>query len=295
MRQRYAAVGAALVLMTTISSALAIDENEIESALRENKCPTAKIDDRGLPDLKPCKAYEPDYSREDKCQDEAIHYWNQVLKYNKLYEACHQNSNGQAQPNNAAKKPSGAELQKAVQAAKLKADEARSKALQAAAAAEKAKSAAEAEKQRLKDEAARLPSWCQGMVSSCEQRASTLSNSSQETQSQCRAYCRNLRIENCNGASPTIQQAAQACNSGARNDQKAETERQRSAKAQQAQREAEERRKWHCFGEAGNIDAGFRECQSECSAYFSASHCHDVCYASGDGSVSNGRSCYREP
>jgi hypothetical protein len=179
--------------------------------------------------------------------------------------------------------------------AKRKADEARAKAREAEAKAAQKRAADSAEKNKLKEAAKSVPSWCQGMISACEQRASSIANASQGTQSQCNAYCQILRIENCNGASTTVQQAAQACTAGAQRDQRAETERAQAAKERKEREEAEERRKWHCFGENGNVRQGFEQCKAECSAYFSANHCSNVCYASGDGSIAKGRSCYREP
>ena len=68
--------------------------DDIESALAGRICSAAKIDDGGLPDFKSCTVHEPDWFKVSKCQDEATHYWNQVLKYNKLYEGCHAPGSG---------------------------------------------------------------------------------------------------------------------------------------------------------------------------------------------------------
>lgn len=104
----------------------------------------------------------------------------------------------------------------------------------------------EAEKSRIKAEAARMPQWCDGMVHTCEQRNAALINASSETRSKCEAYCRNLQIEKCHPSS-TLQEAAQACTTMQQRDQRAKGER--AAKA-------EESRKWHCFGEVGNVNQG---------------------------------------
>ncbi|SFQ37057.1 hypothetical protein SAMN05216330_1359 [Bradyrhizobium sp. Ghvi] len=89
-----------LRFLTCLLAALAAPAaaDDIESALASGICPTAKIDDRGLPDLVSCKVYEPDWFKASACQDEAIHRWNRILKYNKLYEGCHAGDSAGANP-----------------------------------------------------------------------------------------------------------------------------------------------------------------------------------------------------
>ncbi len=132
---------------------------------------------------------------------------------------------------------------RALQEAKQKADEARAKAREAAAKAAQKRNEEEAEKKRVKEATLKVPSFCQGMIRTCEERAASLANLSGGTQSQCRAYCQTLQIENCNPSS-TVQQAAQACTAGAERDQK-EAARQeklrRQAEAERRQAEAARR------------------------------------------------------
>lgn len=70
--------------------------DDIDSTIAGGICPTAKIDDRGLPDLQSCKVYEPDWFKISACQDDATRHWNKVLKYNKLYDGCHASAGGDA-------------------------------------------------------------------------------------------------------------------------------------------------------------------------------------------------------
>lgn len=68
----------------------------------------------------------------------------------------------------------------------------------------------------------------------------------------------------------------------------AEIERQKN------DNELKEAAKWHCYGGYDDAEEGFTECESACADYHSTSFCHNACYASGQ-SISNGRSCFREP
>jgi hypothetical protein len=218
-----------------------------------------------------------------------------ILDYDQIVRRCGEPERASSTPSATPSRPTGSALLGASQQAQQKADEARAKARDALNKTAEERAKRESEKRELKAAANALPPWCQGMIDACEHRAASLANATQGTQSQCRAYCQILKIENCNGGSSTVREAAQTCTAGAERDQKTEAERERATKERAAQREAEERRKWHCFGEAGNVSQGFQQCKSECSAYFSSSHCTSACYASGDGSISNGRSCFREP
>jgi len=142
----------------------------------------------------------------------------------------------------------------AAQEAQKKADEARLKAQEAINKAMEKREKEEAERKKLKEAAATtVPSWCRGMVSACEQRAASLANSTQATQNQCKTYCQILNIENCNGGSPTVQHAAQACTADAERDQKEAADRAREA----ARRRAEQER---INAEARRIPVGWMRC-----------------------------------
>ena len=52
---------------------------------------------------------------------------------------------------------------------------------------------------------------------------------------------------------------------------------------------------WRCFGEHGNVYEGFMQCKAACSRFYDNGFCHRQCYASGNTSVQNGRSCFKEP
>src|ERR1700752_2430537 len=94
---------------------------DIESALAGGVCPAAKIDDRGLPDFKSCKAFEPDWFKASACQDEATRYWNRVLKYNKLYDGCHASGSGESAEANS---PQGDDISRRLAAATPRLEEA---------------------------------------------------------------------------------------------------------------------------------------------------------------------------
>jgi hypothetical protein len=72
-------------------------------------------------------------------------------------------------------------------------------------------------------------------------------------------------------------------------------ERQRQLDEARARRDAALAAKWHCYGEYGNVQEGFRQCQEVCGRFYNAGFCHDTCYASSDSSIADGRSCFREP
>ena len=201
-----------------------------------------------MPNFVVCKPYEPDWSKVNECQDQQTRIWHLAEKYNDFYKACHANDE-HSKPFQASK-PSGTALAKQAADAKQKAEEAKAKARQAADKAAQTQKAAEDEKSRLKAEAVKVPSWCQGMINSCQQRAGSLANASPETQSQCNAYCQTLRFENCNGASATVQGAAQMCNAGAQRDQRQAMEDDKRRKEEQRRREEEER-----------VPPGWSECQ----------------------------------
>jgi hypothetical protein len=144
-----------------------------------------------------------------------------IIEYNGIVRKCHQDANRSASPSSTPRQqPQGRSLADQLREANQQADQAKAKAREAEAAAAKRRAAADEEKNQLKNEAKSLPSWCPGMVSACRERAASLANASSATQSQCSAYCQILQIEDCNGTSPTVNQAAQACNSGAQRDQR---------------------------------------------------------------------------
>jgi hypothetical protein len=243
-----AAVAAALILVSVIPPALAIDEAEIQAALQSRMCPKEPIDTTHMPDYAVCKPLEPDFMKVDQCQNQQDRIWKLALKYNELYKACHANDDHGSSIQTS--KPSGTALAKQAEEAKQKANEAKAKAQQAADRQEQVRKSAEEQKNRLKAQANSVPSWCQGMISSCQQRASSLANATAGTQSQCNAYCQILQVEDCNGASSTVQQAAQACNSGAQRDQKEAMEEDKR------RREAKRRRE----EEANRIPSGWVKC-----------------------------------
>jgi len=84
----------------------------------------------------------------------------------------------------------------------------------------------------------------------------------------------------------------------ARKDHDAELAAQQ-ARGRQLEKERAERlseaRKWHCYGEHESPSAGFERCKSHCSAFYDTGVCRQECYASSAGSVSRGRSCFKEP
>ncbi|WP_156163064.1 hypothetical protein [Bradyrhizobium sp. LTSP857] len=172
-----------------------------------------------------------------------------ILEYNEIVRKCYRDAAQSTSPASPSNAPHGRALGDELQQTRAKADEAKSKARDAANKAAQLKAANEAEKNKLKQTANSIPSWCDGMVNSCQQRAASLDNASQATQSQCKAYCQNLKIENCNGSSPTIQQAAQACNAGAQRD------RREAIEEDQRRREAQRREE-----EANRIPAGWDRC-----------------------------------
>jgi hypothetical protein len=88
MKYRTAFIATAF-LVDLVSSALAIDENEIRTALQRHICPTQKIDTTGLPDLKSCERYGADTIAINKCQDHELSLFYRIGDYNKLYDACH--------------------------------------------------------------------------------------------------------------------------------------------------------------------------------------------------------------
>jgi hypothetical protein len=173
-----------------------------------------------------------------------------ILEYNEIARQCYRDAAQGGSPSSPPKQPQGRALGSELQQAKLKADEARSKAREAEAKAAQKRAADQAEKNKVKEAAKALPSWCEGMIGSCEQRAASLAGTTQGTQSQCRSYCQILKIENCNGASSTVQQAAQACNAGAQRDLRQAMEEDRR------RREARRREE-----EANFIPPGWIECK----------------------------------
>lgn len=85
---------------------------------------------------------------------------------------------------------------------------------------------------------------------------------------------------------------------GAVQQNEEELAREQAAEAQrQAQREAQarEQRKWHCYGQSGDTQEGFHRCRAECEQYYNVGFCKNQCYSSGSESLSNGRSCFKEP
>jgi hypothetical protein len=173
-----------------------------------------------------------------------------IIDYNEIVRQCHRGEAQGRSPSSTPKQPQGRALGAELQQAKQKAEEARAKAREAEAKAAQKRAAVEAEKNKMKEEAKALPSWCEGLISSCQQRAASLSNASSGTQSQCNAYCQTLMIENCNGSSSTVQGAAQACNSGAQRDQRQAMEEDKR------RRETERRRE----EEANRIPSGWVKC-----------------------------------
>jgi hypothetical protein len=105
-----AAVAAALILASANSPALAIDENEIQSALQGHICPKEQIDTTHMPNFVVCKPYEPDWSKVNECQDQQTRIWHLAEKYNDFYKACHANDE-HSKPFQASK-PSGTALAK---------------------------------------------------------------------------------------------------------------------------------------------------------------------------------------
>jgi hypothetical protein len=235
MKRIGAAIAAALLLVSAISPALSQDISSIKSMLAAKMCPASLLDEisyssRDCGDAKwhACDRLLYDSGGKEcwadlhACQKQ-VEADNEVIREsNRVYRVCH--ANGDRGQSSQASKPSGAALAKQAAEAKQKAEEAKTNARQAAEKQEQTKKAAEEQRSRLKVEAAKVPSWCQGLIGSCQQRAASLSNASSGTQSQCNAYCQTLRIENCNGDSPTVQGAAQACNSGAQRDQREASE-----------------------------------------------------------------------
>jgi hypothetical protein len=230
---------------------------------------------------------------------------NQIIAdYDQIARQCPAQETTRTPPTSGnSSKPAGAALVGASQQAQQQADAARAKARAVTKKAAEDRAREQAAKEKLKKETSAPSPACQQAVAECGRRNAELANLTPETLSKCDAYCRNMQIENCNPSSSTLNENARICVEGAKKDQKDAVERasklreQRRLELERAARAqaAEERRKWHCFGEAGSISRGFAECKSECRAYFSASHCASVCYASGEGSISNGRSCFREP
>jgi hypothetical protein len=102
---------------------------------------------------------------------------------------------------------------------KARTDAAPAKAKQVNKEQAERRDANEDEKKKSKDDTLKVPSFCEGMIHACEERAASLPNLTDATRSQCDAYCRNLRIENC-APSITLQEGAQACNTGAERDQR---------------------------------------------------------------------------
>jgi hypothetical protein len=267
MRRHRVAIAAALISVSAISPSLSQDISSIKTTLAAKQCPPAEISpidvyqrcggasaeqacDRQYPLAS--TAWQQCYAKLKECADQVSEDNQVIFESNRVYRLCHANDDhGHSYQ---ASKPSGAALAKQVEDARQKAEEAKTKAREAADKAEQTKKNAEEEKSRLKAEAVTLPSWCQATVNSCEQRATSLSNASSETQSQCKAYCRTLQIEDCNGASSTIQQAAQACNAGAQNDQR------QAMQDDKRRREEERRRREKEEEEANRIPAGWVRC-----------------------------------
>jgi hypothetical protein len=81
--------------------------------------------------------------------------------------------------------------------------------------------------------------------------------------------------------------AQQAADDARRRADKIEEDRRR--------RELADANKWHCFGQDGNVNAGFQQCQQACAPFWGALQCHSVCYASNTGSIASGQSCFKEP
>jgi hypothetical protein len=198
---------------------------------------------------------------------------------------------------------SSAGLTRAVEAEKKKADEARRLAREAATKAEQKRTEEEAKKKRLKEAAIKVPSFCQGMIRACEERAASLANLTSATQSQCRAYCQILQIENCNPSS-TVQQAAQACNAGAERDQRETTlrARERERERERYEREAAPRRTapnreasaWRCFPDYNSCTA---YCRQVTGASGNSGWCGGICSETGTGNRPKPRefgnqSCY---
>ena len=275
----------ATVLIPALS--FGIEISEMQENMKGNLCPrdTKEVSHLSGED---CRRICPDLANEcigprTKCW-ENLRRDNEIISaYNAWLHGCKLHTEPTNQPPHG-----GRALANEIQEAKSKAEEAKSKALGAVKEAKQKRAADQTEKNTLKEAAKSTPSWCQSMINGCEQRVSSLANATRATQSQCKAYCQILQVEDCNGASSTVQEAAQACTAGSERDQRTAAESARN-------RQAEERRKWHCFGAYGDVRQGYNECKRECSAYFPSNHCENVCYSSGDGSISNGRSCYREP
>jgi hypothetical protein len=143
-----------------------------------------------------------------------------ILEYNSIVSKCSgkasqpgapSKDNSRIQPGPERSEPSGAALAKAVQDAKQRAEVARAKAREANSTAVGAGNLDETEKNKLKAEAARLAPWCQSLVSTCQRWTASLQNADQATTQQCTAYCQILQIEDCNGASSTVQGSARMC------------------------------------------------------------------------------------
>lgn len=184
----------------------------------------------------------------------------------------------------AAKPAQDKNRQQALERAKQAAAAARGKAREATRREQQRSANKEAERRRIKQTVTKLGSGCQDAIQACERQAESLKASAQ---SQCRAYCQSMRAAHCNLNSSSLSQAGQTCSYTARQ------EHQQVART--AKLEREEKAKWECFGERGNVREGFDQCKRECEEYHSSQHCQRTCFASGDGSIANGRSCFRRP
>lgn len=120
-------------------------------------------------------------------------------------------------------------------AAKKRADAARAKAIQAEKDQAAQRSAQQDEKNKLKESALKLPQFCEGMIQMCQERVASVTTD--QTRSQCKAYCTNLQIENCNPSSE-IQDGARACNAGIESDQKEAARQKREQEAAAAAQRA---------------------------------------------------------
>lgn len=305
------------LVFCSVSASLAIEVSDLETAIaayqRSKLCP-ARSQANLLTFRNFCKrwcdnSYSCSNSNSDPCKSgdkagchvqaegvtQCLQEMNQknavINDYNAIVRQCYDGASKRETKENSTR-PQGRAAAVALDAARQRADEARKKAKDAAGISDQRSKESDAQKKRFKEAAAATPASCQTAVAACEQRSSQLAGLSESTRSQCSTSCQLMKIENCNPASTTIRDAATTCSASAEHDQKDAIRRE---KAEAARLAREERLKWHCYGTAGNVREGFAQCKQECSAYFSSGHCRDACYASGDGSVENGRSCFREP
>jgi hypothetical protein len=253
-------VGFVAILAFSQSGASAQDVEQLTMIVNSNICPSelstytiVSGNERCNPDqrnTKLCdrqfspggKEWEACYQEVFKCYRQVDEINKKIYAYNAFIYKCRAAHPDRPKQQATSLRPSGSSspsggLSRAVEAEKKRAEDARNAARDAVTKAAQKRSEEDVEKQRLKQLTNAPSSSCQNAIAACEQRASSLRHSKSETQSQCRAYCQLLQIENCNPSSTNIQQAAQACTAGAERDKKAAAERVRAEKAAEAARD----------------------------------------------------------